>query len=164
MRVHASLDLFFRRCTVMLNVSILEITIEALQIEERRDVWVGHGAMVALIEVVRQDLPIVVAYEQGKSTFWSMIRKLGIFTIKFVSMIELIITEVNARLNVSLLDIHILKVLLEWHFRHLLRIHVHLNESIAVNAGMNQEKTVLVLLKIELLIARRFCELAIQAI
>jgi hypothetical protein len=49
MRIHASFDLFFCWCAVVLNVAVLEVAVKGLEVEECRNVWVCGGAVVAFI-------------------------------------------------------------------------------------------------------------------
>jgi hypothetical protein len=50
------------RFAVVLDVSVFECGVESFEIEERGDVWVCCGAVVAFVEVVCEDFPIEMAW------------------------------------------------------------------------------------------------------
>jgi hypothetical protein len=60
--VNASFGLFLGWFTVVLNVSTFEIAVEGFEVQEGRDVGVCGGTVVAFVEVIGEDLPVIVAY------------------------------------------------------------------------------------------------------
>lgn len=63
MCVDARGDLFRRGRAVVLDVAGDEVGIEGFEVEEGGDVGVGGGAVVAFVEVVGEDFPVVVAWK-----------------------------------------------------------------------------------------------------
>ena len=84
MGVEPCFDLLGLGVAVVLDVAVLEVAVEGFEVEECGDVGVGGRAVVALVEVVGEDLPVVGA-------------------VDFVGVIEDIVVEVDA--SVSLLSI-----------------------------------------------------------
>jgi hypothetical protein len=60
MCIHACFDLFFCGRAVVLDVSVFEVAVEAFKVEEGWDVGVRGGAVVAFVEVVCEDFPVIV--------------------------------------------------------------------------------------------------------
>ena len=74
MRIHAGFDLRFRRLAMMLYMSVFKIAIERLEVQERWDVGVCGGAVVAFVEVVGEDFPVIMAYTNVSSLLIDMRR------------------------------------------------------------------------------------------
>jgi hypothetical protein len=60
--VNACFGLFLGWFAVVLNVSTFEIALERFEVQEGRNVGVCGGTVVAFVEVVGEDLPVIVAY------------------------------------------------------------------------------------------------------
>ena len=52
-------ELFRCRFAVVLDMAVYSVAIETLWVEERGDVWVGCWAVVAFVEVVGCDFPVI---------------------------------------------------------------------------------------------------------
>lgn len=59
--VKACLDLLGLGFAMVLDVAVLQIAIEGFKIEKRRNIGMGRGAVVTLVEIVGQNLPVVCA-------------------------------------------------------------------------------------------------------
>jgi hypothetical protein len=101
--------LLFGRCLVVLHVALLEFYVVAVDCEERWDVGVGSLAVVALVEVVRCDFPVVVC-------------------IKLICVIELILIEVE--LLKSFLFVRACKGVVPWNFGRLFGIKIDPDETL----------------------------------
>ena len=58
--VETLFDLFLGWCLVVLEMAIVAFAVVAVDCEECWDVWMGSLAVVAFVEVVRGDFPVVV--------------------------------------------------------------------------------------------------------
>jgi hypothetical protein len=52
-------ELFRARLAVVLDMAVSRIAVEALQVQEGRYIGMGGGAVVAFVEVVGCDFPVV---------------------------------------------------------------------------------------------------------
>jgi hypothetical protein len=59
--VVAKFDLVFGRFAIVLDMSAFEVAVEGFEVEEGGDVGVCGGTVVALVEVVGENLPVVGA-------------------------------------------------------------------------------------------------------
>ena len=75
--VEACFDLLGLGVAMMLDVAVFKVAVEGFEVEEGGDVRVGRGAVVAFVEVVREDLPVVGA-------------------VDFVRVVEDVVVEVDA--------------------------------------------------------------------
>ena len=66
MCVVAKFDLVFGRFAVVLDVSAFEVAVECFEIEEGRDVGVRGWTVVALVEVVDENFPVVGPCKSGQ--------------------------------------------------------------------------------------------------
>lgn len=128
----------------MLDMAILEIGVEGLEIDKVRDIGVGGRTVVALIEVIRKDLPVEIA-------------------IDLVGMVELVIVKVE--FAVSLLLVDVVKMLFPRHFGSLFGVHVDPDEAIGIDLDVDAEQTVLLLLvAFQILVSWSLGELSVQSI
>ena len=135
-------DLLGSRLAMVLNVAGLGVAVKRLQVEEFRDIRMGGRAVVALVEVVGQDLPVV-------------------FAVQLIRAHEIVVVEVIGFVPFLLVDI--LEMLFPRHLRGLLRIQIDPDEAIHIDLDMDSEEAVLVLVD-PVLEAGRFGQFAIQAV
>lgn len=129
---------------MVLNVSILGVTVERVKVEEGWDVRVSRRAMVAFVEVVRGKLPVVVS-------------------LNVVCVIEVVVGKVNC--CISLLHIDIVEVLFPAHFRRFLCVHVDPDEAVTVDLRVDLEETILFLIEVaEVGVTRSLGQLPVQTI
>lgn len=136
--------LFFRRGLVVFHVAFLEFHVVAVDREERRDVGVCGLAVVAFIEVVRSDLPVVVG-------------------VKLVRVVQLVVIEVE--LVKSRLLVGTVEGLLPGDLGGLLRVQVNPDEPLGIDTEVDREQAVLGFVEIlQEVIVGRLGQLAVQAV
>ena len=115
----ALLDLVLTWGAIMLNVAVLGLDVVGVEIGNCGDVGVSDQAVVALVVVVGQDLPVEVA-------------------IHVPSVVEVVVLEVVVLESGLLIDA--LKVVLPGHLGGLLVIQVDPDKAIAVEVDMDGEE------------------------
>lgn len=162
--VEALLYLFFGGRLVVLDVASFALAIVAVDGEESWNIRMCGLAMVAFVEVVGCNLPVVIAMK-----FWRLVSQTHVerwslvFMMLTVDMIELVVVEIE--LLESLLVINVGKVFLPRHFGLLASVHVHPYEALGIDMGVDWKEIVLVFVEaLEVLIVRRLGELAVQTI
>jgi hypothetical protein len=125
--VQSLIELFWGIFAVVLDVAALEIAVKRVEVEKGRNVRVRRGAVVALVEVVRQGLPVVLAVE-------------------LVGVVQLVVAKVH--LAVPLLHVDVLEVLVPAHLGLFLGVHVDPDEAVLVNLGVDPEQPVLILFRL----------------
>lgn len=128
----------------MLDVPILELAVKGVKVQERGNVCVRRRAVVAFVEVVGQDLPVVVS-------------------IQLVGVVQIVIVKVD--LVVPRLHVDIVKVLLPGHLGSLLGVHVDPDEAVLVDFCVDAKQAILLLIKLtQSLVARGFGQVAVEAV
>lgn len=144
-REETFLDLLFIWVTVVLDVSVFRITVEGVQVEEVRDIRMCRWAVIALVEIIRKNLPVIVP-------------------LKLIGMVQVVVVEIQAQSPISFLCVNALKVLFPGNLWDLLCVEVHPNESVHVDPGMNRQEAITLLIKVKALVARCLGELPVQSI
>ena len=129
---------------VVLHVSVLHRDVCALGAQEVWHIRVRRRAVVAFVEVVAGDLPVVLA-------------------IELVAMVELILVEVE--LLEALLLVDGVKLLLPRHLGFLVAVHVDPDEAVDVDVDVDGEEAVDGLVEaVEFLVLRSFSQFAVEAV
>lgn len=132
------------RDAVVLDVAVFEIGVESFEIDEVRDVRVGGGTMVTFVKVVGEDLPVEITFD-------------------LVGVVELVIVEI--KLAVPFLLVDVVEMFFPGYFWGLFGVHVDPDEAVDVDFDVDAKETVLLLLiPLQVLIARSFGEFSIQAV
>ena len=138
------MDLILCGLSIMLNVGVLGFNIIGVKIGNAWDVRVRNPAMVTLVEVVGQNLPVVLS-------------------VHFPAVVEHVFIEVVVLEPGLLVDTS--EVLVPGNLRLFSGVHVDKNKAILVDMDMDGEQVVLGLVEaIEVLVTRSLCEIAVQAI
>lgn len=140
-----SLVPLLRFCGNIVNdVSTLRLNVVSLQVSHRRDIGVCCLAVIALVIVVSQDLPVIVA-------------------VHLPGVVEDIFIEVEVL--VLLLGVGAGEVVLPRHLRRFFGVKVDPDEAIVVNVGVDVEKPILGFVEaLELLVAGSFCQVAAETV
>jgi hypothetical protein len=126
------------------DVASLCLHVVGLEVSHRRDVGVSGLAVVTLVVIVGEDLPIVVP-------------------VHLPGVIKDIVIKVEV--FIFLLGIGTLKVLLPRDIWGFFGVKVDPDETILVNVGVNTQQPVLGFVEtLKLLVARSLCEVAAEAI
>lgn len=142
--VKTLLDLLWCGLAVVLDVSIFEIAVERLKVEEFRNIGVCRRAVVALVEIISQNLPVIFAFER-------------------ISVVKIVVVEVVGFVAFLLVDVP--EMFLPRHFWDFIRIHIDPDKAINVDLEVDSEKTVLLLVEVaQLLVFRSFGKFAIQSV
>jgi hypothetical protein len=100
--------------------------------------------VVAFVEVISQNLPVIV-------------------TLEGIIVVEIVVIEVVGFIPFLLVDVP--EMFLPRHFWDFIRIHVYPDKAIDVDLKMDSEKTVLLFVEVaQLLVVRSFGEFAIQSV
>lgn len=129
---------------MVLNVSVLGVAVERIQIEKLGDIRMCCRAVIAFVEVVCQDLPVILA-------------------VQLVGIIEVVVVEVVGLVSVLLVDVF--EVLLPRHLGRLVCIHIHPDKAVDIDLDMDAKEPVLALVEaIQFLVLRGFGQRAVQSI
>ena len=134
-----------RLCGNIVNdVASLRLHIVSLQVSDGWNVGMSGLAVVALVVVVGQDLPIVVP-------------------VHLPGVVKDVVIEVEV--FILLLGITPSKVILPVHLRRVLGVEVDPNEAVVIYMGVNAEQPILGLVEtLKLLVARRLRQVSAEAI
>lgn len=140
----ASLSLFRPRGDIVDNVSTPRLHIVGFQVSDSRNVWVRRLAVVALVVVIGQDLPVI-----GPLHLPAMVENV-VFEVKLLILFLFIGTE---------------EIILPRDLGYSFSIKVDPDEAIAVDVYMNWQQTILGLVKAcELLITWCLGQVAAQTV
>lgn len=132
------------RVSKVLDVAALGLDVVRVEVCNGGNVRVRRLAVIALVVVVRQDLPVVVALHLPR-------------VVKHV-VVKVVVFEPRLLVNPF-------KVVLPRHLGHLTRIHVDPDKPVLVDVDMQREQAVFRLVKIlHVLVPGRLGQLAVQPI
>lgn len=128
----------------MLDMPVFDVAVERVEVDEVRDVGVCRRAVVAFVEVISQDLPVVVP-------------------VQLVRMVEVVYVKV-VRL-VPFLLVNVLEVLLPWDLGSFLCVHVHPDKAVDIDLDVDPEQPVLILVEpIQILVPGSLGQLPVKPV
>ena len=143
MDIHTSINLFLGRLACVLDMPALECTVKRFEVQESWDVRVRCRAMIAFIEVVCCDFPVVVAFE-------------------LIRMVEHIVVKVQS--FVTGLDVYVSEILFPCNLGYDLCVHVDPEEPISIDLFMYEMESVCRFSRLEMQISRSIPQVSVQSI